>query len=439
MNVRLPYAKSKRYLTGIDWVVGALGQMTYRATGGSNTSQIVLALNGAFDDERFRKAVSEFTRQFPVLVGRPARCWNLAPYWKMSRPGTPVPVRVDTTSVDEASLQAALEGCANAWFNGANEHLAFRVFHVGAKSHCVTMHFSHEVFDAQGAESFLGLFQRWYQGEDCRDSIAQIALTEPAHLCDWQQKFEAGKQLGRMVRGFPKTPPLVVPRPSPLRGRMSRFWVMEFDEQESKAIHDRASREAGFLMFMPYALTAGVQAFDAALRARGGKGQDYIISVSVDARTRETAAQRLFFNNLSFLFFHVPEASVGDRQNLLAAIRTQMYEQVKSGFPRALSESSMLMRILPRSVLARLLLWLMNGEPASFAFSSVNKRGYPASRFMDADVANLFHMPLVPVPPGIGLFVNEFGSLMNVVLSYLDGMLSSEDVSRFDADLRRLL
>ena len=80
-----------------------------------------------------------------------------------------------------------------------------------------------------------------------------------------------------------------------------------------------------------------------------------------------------------------------------------------------------------------------NGEPASFAFSSVNKRGYPASRFMDADVANLFHMPLVPVPPGIGLFVNEFGSVMNVVLSYLDGMLSSEDVSRFDADLRRLL
>jgi hypothetical protein len=159
----------------------------------------------------------------------------------------------------------------------------------------------------------------------------------------------------------------------------------------------------------------------------------------VDARTRETAAQRLFFNHLSFLFFHVPEASVGDRQNLLAAIRTQMYEQVKSGFPLALSESSMLMRILPRSVLARLLLWLMNGELSSFAFSSVNKRGYPASRFMDADVANLFHMPLVPVPPGIGLFVNEFGSVMNVVLSYLDGMLSSEDVSRFDADLRRLL
>ena len=94
MNVRLPYSRKKRYLTGIDWVIAALDRMSRRATGGSNASQIVLELNGPFDAQRFARAMTEFAGLFPVLNGRSTRDWNLAPYWRMPRRSAEGGVRI---------------------------------------------------------------------------------------------------------------------------------------------------------------------------------------------------------------------------------------------------------------------------------------------------------------------------------------------------------
>jgi hypothetical protein len=58
---------------------------------------------------------------------------------------------------------------------------------------------------------------------------------------------------------------------------------------------------------------------------------------------------------------------------------------------------------------------------------------------METTVENLFHMPLLPVPPGFGFVVNQFGNRMNAVLAYLDGMLSEDEVRRIQENVRRLL
>jgi len=57
---------------------------------------------------------------------------------------------------------------------------------------------------------------------------------------------------------------------------------------------------------------------------------------------------------------------------------------------------------------------------------------------MGAAVVNLLHMPLVPLPPGLGLVVNRFGQRMNATLSYVDGLLSSEEVGAVEAIVRRM-
>ncbi len=439
MKVRIPYSKSKRYLSGIDWVIGALDEMCVRATGGSNASQVVLELKGRFDDDRFRAAVAGFTSQFPVLGGRPARDWNLAPYWKMPPPGRPIPVKVEIRSVAEQDVMPALAQGINTRFAGAHEHLAFRVLHVDDDRHYLALHFDHRLFDAQGAEAFLDLFQRWSGGEDCRDRLARILPAEPAHLSDWMNKFEAGKQLVRQLLAFSKTTPVILPRPVPLKGRGFKFALIEFDARDSQSIIERAYKSAGFLMFMPYVLATALQTLDGVFRARHAKGQDYLITVSVDSRTPDTAASKMFFNHVSFLFFGVPAVILGDRKQVIEQVRSQMYEQIKSGFPRALAESSMLMRILPTSVLGRLMLRPLRGEFASLGLSCVGKGGYAHSQFMGAEVVNLFHMPLVPTPPGVGFFVNQNGDRMNVVLSYVDGMLDEDDVRRIRENVRRLL
>lgn len=440
MKVSLPCSKHRRYLTGIDWVIGALDTMSRHSTGGGNTFQIVLDLRGAFDENRFRESVQSFVAQFPVLGGRPSRDWTLAPYWKFPAPGTPVPVILEFTTVSEAELFSALEKSANTRLPGTRTHLGFRVFHVSAERHVVAVQFDHVLFDASGAEAFLGLLHRWSSGEDCRERIAQIALREPAHLDHWMERFQAGKQLVRLIRKLAEAALVVIPRPAALRGRAIRFQILEFNADESKAIAERANREAGFLMFLPYALAASLEAMAPVfIRRNGDRGRDFLVSVSVDLRTPDTASAALFFNHISFLFFQIPAALVNDRRQVLETLRTQMYEQVKSGFPRAMADSSMLMRILPVSLLSRFMLKPLRGEFASLGFTCVGKGGYPFDRFMEGELANLLHMPLVPVPPGIGFFINQFGPKMNAVLSYLDGMLDEEDLRHIREDVRRRL
>ncbi len=109
-----------------------------------------------------------------------------------------------------------------------------------------------------------------------------------------------------------------------------------------------------------------------------------------------------------------------------------MYDQVKSGFPKDLAEASLLTRIAPLPVLGKLLHLPMKGKMATFAFSHLGKSSYQHPLFMGRKVAELFHMPRVPVPPGLGFFSNYYNGRLNLVISYLDGLLRDDEVQMLD-------
>lgn len=430
MNLNLPYCKTRRYLTGVDWIVNTFHRMTEVATGAGNVSQIVLELAGVPATALLASRLEAACRRFPLLGGRPARDWTLAPCWRVPpRPGLPPPWRILETHLPdpapEAAVTAALTGPLNTPFAHPAEHLVFHIVREGTRRTWLGMTFDHRLFDARGAETFLDLLETaWGAGGD-PEIAARVAVTEPAHLDRWMEKFQSGQQVNRKFLALRGKDFAFLRQPAICSPHSYHFHLLHLSEEQSRAFSAAADREAGPLMLMPYALAATVELLHPVFQRRGLAGAEYLVPVSLDARPPGKKWEHLFFNHLSFLFFEVPAVLSGDRPRLLDLLVNQFYEQVKSGIPAHIARASVLMRIAPLWLTRRGAKWPLRGELGSFCFASVGAAGLSHPTFLGLPLRNLFHMPRVPPPPGIGLFFNQFDNRFNITLSLLDGLLEA--------------
>lgn len=441
MRISLYYSKKKRYLTGADWIVGSLNYATRRSTGIGNQSQIVLQLAGRLSVDNLRQRIQEFLAKFPAVHGRPARdCLNLAPYWRM-KPTGKVGVKPILNIVHNENggqvqdVLADLERGVNSPLPNERQYLAFHLVTTPENLSYLGMTFDHRLFDAHGAEMFLSLFQRHYENPDEEPNRHHVAPTEQAHLSDWKRKFDSGRETNRTVRAMSRLDLAALPVPRRLRGLPFRFKVLSFDEEQSKRIVETAYSQAGYLLVMPHLLAASIRALHPLFRRKCVSGKDYVVVVSLDTREPASREDKLFFNHVSFLFFRIEAKDAGDHKALVESIKAQMYSQVKSMQPGHFNEANMLMRILPLRVLGFFMRLPFRGMMGSFGFSHVGEADYKSKEFMGLEVLNLFHMPRVTVPPGIGVFFNQFGSRINMVLSYIEGLFEEADADGVFADL----
>ena len=428
------FTRKKCYLTGIDWIIHTLDYITKKATGTGNTSQIILELDGSPLEDKFRNCLGSLIKKHPVLHGRPSRDYNLAPYWKMSfvKQRQPLPLKIscfDNTS-SKADLFSILEQTANLKFISDREHLFFHLIYAENKTY-VAMTFDHRLFDALGAEAFLEMLQNEWKNKDnsfCNKDI--IVPAESAHLCNWRRKFIAGQQANRaFLKMGENAPPRVLPLPASLNNRRFRFKVIPFDKHQTDLIVENAYKEAGYLMLMPYVLASAIWIMHKLFTKRNIKSGDYVVPVSIDMRPTDKVQQEVFFNHVSFLFFLIRPDEADHFPVLIKSIKQQLYDQVKSELPRNFQEASLLMRILPLPILSNIMRLYLKGQIASFSFSYVGESAYKSSSFMGKKILNILHMPRVPVPPGIGIFFHQSQNKLNVVLSFLEGILSDEEAN----------
>ena len=424
--VSLPYNSNIRYLTGMDWVIHTLNYMSKSATGVGNWSQVVLELDGVPGHTDLEELFSRLVNKHPVIRGCPVRDLNLAPYWNMRRKVDTLKLNVkehNCNTRQEAIL--ALSAEMNTLLDSTRERVIFHLAHFGKQS-LASMIFDHRLLDASGAETLLEMAQCQYNSPDHNRNIA---LTEPAHLTKWKEKFEAGRRVNQVFLKMAKNSAPVFPLPTQIHKPRFKFEVICLDSAQSERVINRAYREAGYLMLMPYTLAATIWSFHRIFTKRHIAGGDYVIPVSIDVRSPETAREEVFFNPVSFLMFRVSPADAENFTVLLKIVTEQMYDQIKKGLPHDLEQASLLMRILPIPVLSLLMKGPFKGIFGSFSFSCTGETVYNLPDFMGTRVTNIFHMPRVPMPPGLGIFFNQFRGKLNVTISHLEGLLDEEEMS----------
>lgn len=445
MRIHLRHVRKRRYLRGNDWIICALDDLTRRTTGVGNLSQVVLHLAGRIAVDDLAMCLEECLAKCAAVWGRPARDWlNLAPYWSMrSLRSTRSPVRLSVDDIGAAGRnEDAVKHLAEAVNRGLPEERARVAFHLvsgPANSSFLGMTFDHCLLDARGAEMFLGVFDQQYAGRGDRGSDGCTALSEPAHLDNWVRKFRSGKVVNRAIRALAGLDLATLPIPRRPSGLRYGFRVEWFNETESTQILETAYRKAGYLMVMPHLLAATLRALHPVFHRRGSAGNEYIAVVTLDAREPATQHETLFFNHVDFMFFRIEARHVLDYGTVVESIKVQMYSQVKAGQPQHLENASLLMRILPLSAIGMLLRRPLRVLLGSFSFADVGKTAYTQSTFMGREVVNVFHMPRVAAPPGIGVFFNRFQSRVNVTLAYVETMLEDGDADRVVVRLRESL
>lgn len=418
------------YLSGTDWVINTLDHMMKSTTNSGNMSQIIFEMDSLLDEKLVRERLGVFVREFPALHGSVKRDFNLAPYWRLPE-ATSNDLDFTVYLVGEDSSQEEILSLfgktANRPFKNENEHLAFHLIQKGKKESLFAMTFDHRLFDARGAEAFLDLFLQYSSGKEITGILNGVRLTAPADLSEWMDKFHAGRNVNRKMISLSKPAFETLPVPEG-RDRGFKFHLVSFDVKDTEKIYDKAYSEAGYLMEMPYLLSVVMQAVHELFRNRGIAANNYMAPVTIDMRTRDDIREKLLLNHVSYLFFKVSAEETGDLKGIMKSVKCQMYEQVKSGLPKDLADASSLLRIAPLAFLGKVLHLPFGGKIASFLFSYLGKGPGQLSEFMGVKIKNLFHTPRVSVPPGFGFFFNYFNGHLNLVISYLDGLLLEEEI-----------
>lgn len=414
----------KFYLTGLDWMIHAMSGSARRSAGMGVSSQIVLELEGVLDEQQFKDMAQRFAAAFPMLGGKVSRNWKMEPYWETPPKSKPSRLRVEVHRPAKEEVLQTVETCVNTPFRHACEYVVFHLIYPSDKGCLLAMTFDHRLLDARGAELFMLLFCQYASGSVALEEFSFTPKAVRLSLIAQLKKGLGGsgcivQTVHRSVIGSNM---VRLSAEKDCTGSRCGFLHLALSAEDSQALRERAGREAGYLMFMPYALAAACSAFGA-LAARRKQTGSFIIPCTTDLRDRDNSWKQMFFNYCSLFFFKVDSEIAGDRVQLIKSLKGQFFNQTKEGFPQHLENFLSLMRYVP----IRVFEWMNSKNHASFSFASVGESLLDGQTLFDLKINNLRHFPVIPPHVGIGFFFTQFDGRINMGVSFQEGMLSDEE------------
>ncbi len=427
--------------------MAALDRLNIKQTGLGNHSQLVLVLKGYIDKTKLAQRIALILSENLFFKGSTRRAWHLAPYWAPEQHNfDPKDIRYFNLESDnktniagamEENLDLVLQKCAKTPFQDDKTLLGFDLIHCNDHSYLI-MRFTHKMFDARGAERLLE-----YILDEKSPYIQYDLPSQNAQLNAWKSRFLSGQRINRFLRSIyskkinvaqtfnihnnNETGPITNKLGSSASFQADKhhyFHYYTLSDNQTLAIDDNAIKKAGYLMNGIFILSCVAKSFDSLLKKKKRSG-NMLIPINVDMRKTKFGSEKIFFNSVSFMLFNVKQGlSITD---YIKNLKTQFIDQVKNKIPHHFINASLLMRIMPLNLLSWFMNLRMKKNPCSFSFSYIAEQAFNLRSVQGLEVKNLFHMPLVPVDPGIGVFFTRFNKKLNMVISCYDNTLSKQE------------
>jgi len=442
LSLSLPYRRGRRYLTGIDWIIGGLHKSAFKTTGVGSFSQAILDVAGRVDDTLVRTAVDQISARLPIIHGRVARDpLNLCPYWKVPVAGkhNPLPLRVvDLPAGADEQAASHLADHVNSAFESESQHLRLMLVRIGNDRSRLGLVFDHRLLDATGAEAFLRLIDETARG-NLEQYASQMKQTAPAHLDHWLRRFSSGRRLNKLLFKLNEQDVCALAPPPADANKRVRFVFESLTAEETTRVSEHAAEEIGLPIVLPSAAARATLAMRHVYPNTPLAGEQYLLSTSANSRPPGEPWETFFFNNFSFLMFSMPKSAPADTAEVAKLFRDQFFEQIKERIPEAMVDAAVLWRILSPGLVAKLTRFLFKGRMCSLYFACVKETGYPGDKFLGLPATNIVHTPLAFAPPGLNLCMTFFSGRFNLVLSYLEGVMSDGEAGEMMRQFKQSL
>jgi hypothetical protein len=164
-------------------------------------------------------------------------------------------------------------------------------------------------------------------------------------------------------------------------------------------------------------------------RRRGLPDVPFLVPISVDLRPKGDA-EPTFGNALAFHFARFRPSETADLGALERALRRQMVDAMRDGQIEANAAAMEFLHYRPFRVMLRDLPGTAAGETFSFNCADVGAFPPVVDLVFGTRVVNAYHVPAVLPRPGIGVFFNRCASRNNLVVSWIEGAVTEDEVAR---------
>jgi len=430
-------------LTGADCFLRAFEHEIRRCAGSSHSSQLVLRLGPGFDAGIFTKLVEQVARAQPIVrapirrrlgVGPPAYCTRAAAR-------RPLPeVAVHDSPAPDAALPARFAARLNQPLSlRRGELLRFDIVRYagGAAGTDLAASWAHLLFDGAGSECFVRWLDACFRGAATPEITPDPNELAPAERPErsLRERGEGATRWQRWVSALGDPPMRSLAGPLRRTRQSLRYDVHTFSTQETARIVASAQRRAGFLTPMLFYLSVAIRAHHAVFRARGVDPGSFVVPLPVNLRAKGAAAA-VFRTHTSLLWFHVPSSETGSLDALLAVLKQQRLDAIRSGHVENGVYAMDFARFAPTRLYAHLARSALRGELCSFFFAYTGEFLDGLDHFLGSEIRNGFHVAPVPPSPGSCIAMSLYAGHLNATHVFQDDVLTQREREIFAAQLR---
>lgn len=212
------------------------------------------------------------------------------------------------------------------------------------------------------------------------------------------------------------------------------FHKVIFSAEQTRRIDQMIQRLTGGMFPTALLLAATARAVASARSARTTEEDTFFVPVPYDIR-RSSKERSPISNQISMAFFRIRAPLSQSLIETTNGVIQQLHDTIAEGHQRGMLDFLHLIRLLPSSLLWRVIEHPTKGHPASFYLSDIGASLSTLEVFGGVQVARATHYPPVLSPPGFTTVWSRYRNAIELTICYDKSVLDEATIARISEHL----